>query len=304
MPVPLVSSTYGLFSILHAQPLLGRDFLESEDQPGHDHEVIVSYAFWRDHLGANAAMVGSNIQLNGEAYTVIGVMHPGFEFPISTDSAFRVQMWKLQGWTPQERAIRDNHNYGVVARLKPGVTLEQARAEMNTISERLAEQYPKDDKGWGATAVPLRQDIVGDVRTPLLILFGAVAFVLLIACANIANLVLAKTLSRRKEVAIRAALGASRRRLLQQVLAETVLLALAGGTLGLVVAHYGIWFILRFVGEQLPRSSEYRAGSLGPSVHARHFAAHRTGRGPAAGFASHARRRQRGTQAGRRPHRV
>jgi putative ABC transport system permease protein len=258
MPVPLVSSTYGLFSILHAQPMLGRDFLEGEDQPGHDHEVIVSYAFWRAHLGANPAVVGSNIQLNGEAYTVIGVMPPGFEFPISSDPNLRVQMWKVQGWTPQERAIRDNHNYGVVARLKPGVTLEQARADMNTISERLAQQYPKDDKGWGATAIPLREDIVGDVRAPLLILFGAVACVLLIACANIANLVLAKTLARRKEVAIRAALGASRRRLLQQVLAETVLLALAGGAFGLIFAHYGMLFIVQFAGQQLPR-----AGSIG-----------------------------------------
>jgi putative ABC transport system permease protein len=253
--VPLVSSTYGLFSILRAEPLLGRTFVESEDQPGHDHEVLVSHSFWRDHLGANPAIVGNNIQLNGEAYTVIGVMRPGFEFPFSTDPNFRPQMWKLQGWTPQERAIRDNHNYGVIARLKPGVTLEQARAEMNTISDRLAQQYPKDDKGWGATAVPLRQDIVGDVRTPLLILLGAVAFVLLIACANIANLVLAKTLSRRKEVAIRTALGASRRRLLQQVLAETVLLALSGGVIGLVFAHYGTVFMVKFMGQQLPRSS-------------------------------------------------
>jgi len=256
--VLVTSSTYGLLSILHAQPLVGRDFVESEDQPGRNHVILVSYAFWRDHLGANPAAVGSSVQLNGEPYTVIGVMRPGFEFPISSDAHNRAQIWKLQGWTPQERAIRDNHNYDVIARLKPGVTLEQARAELNTISDRLAEQYPKDDKGWGATAIPLRQDMVGDVRTPLLILFGAVAFVLLIACANIANLVLAKTLSRRKDVAIRAALGASRRRLLQQVLAETVLLALGGGALGLVVAHYGIQFILRFVGEQLPRS-----GSVG-----------------------------------------
>jgi putative ABC transport system permease protein len=253
--VPLVSSTYGLFSILRAEPVLGRTFVESEDQPGRDHEVLVSHAFWRDHLGANPAMVGTNIQLNGEAYTVIGVMGPGFEFPFVSDPNFRPQMWKLQGWTGEERAIRDNHNYGVVARLKPGVTLERARAELNTISDQLAQQYPKDDKGWGATAIPLRQDIAGDVRTPLLILLGAVAFVLLIACANIANLVLAKTLSRRKEVAIRAALGASKRRLLQQVLAETVLLSLIGGALGLIFAHYGIAFIVRFVGQQLPRSA-------------------------------------------------
>ncbi len=253
--VPLVSSTYGLFSILRAEPLLGRGFLESEDQPGHDHEVLVSYSFWRDHLGANPAVVGTNLQLNGEAYAVIGVMRPGFEFPFVSDPNFRPEMWKLQGWTPKERAIRDNHNYNVIARLKPGVTLEQSRAEMSTISDRLAQQYPKDDKGWGATAIPLRQDMVGDVRTPLLILLGAVAFVLLIACANIANLVLARTLSRRKEVAIRAALGASRRRLLQQVLAETVLLALSGGALGLVFAHYGIVFIVKFMGMQLPRAN-------------------------------------------------
>ena len=253
--VPLVSSTYGLFSILRAEPLLGRGFLESEDQPGHDHEVLVSYSFWRDHLGANPAVVGTNLQLNGEAYAVIGVMRPGFEFPFVSDPNFRPEMWKLQGWTPKERAIRDNHNYNVIARLKPGVTLEQSRAEMSTISDRLAQQYPKDDKGWGATAIPLRQDMVGDVRSPLLILLGAVAFVLLIACANIANLVLARTLSRRKEVAIRAALGASRRRLLQQVLAETVLLALSGGALGLVFAHYGIVFIVKFMGMQLPRAN-------------------------------------------------
>jgi putative ABC transport system permease protein len=254
--VPLVSSTYGLFSILRAEPLLGRTFVESEDQPGHDHEVLVSYPFWRDHLGANPAIVGSNIQLNGEAYSVIGVMRRGFEFPFSTDPNFRPQMWKLQGWTPQERAIRDNHNYGVIARLKPGVTLEQARAEMNTISDRLAQQYPKDDKGWGATAIPLRQDIVGDVRTPLLILLGAVAFVLLIACANIANLVLAKTLSRRKEVAIRAALG----------------------------VHCEVH------GYAVAASEQHRAGRLGAGLHAWNFPAHRIGSGAAAGAATHRRR--------------
>ena len=254
--VPIISSTYGLFSILQRQPLLGRGFLESEDQPGHEHEVVVSYPFYRDHLGANPARVGSNIQLNGEAYTVIGVMPPGFEFPFISDPNFRPQMWKLQGWTPQERGIRDNHNFVVVARLKNGVTLDQAKAELTAISDRLAQQYPKDDKGWGATAIPLREDIVGDVRTPLLILLGAVAFVLLIACANIANLVLAKTLSRRKEVAIRSAMGASRRRLLQQILAETVLLSLIGGAVGLIFAHYGMTFIVRFMGQQLPRSAD------------------------------------------------
>ncbi len=183
-------------------------------------------------------------------------MKPGFEFPVDTDPNTAPQMWKPLAWTGAERAIRDDHNFGVVARLKPGVTLAQARAEMDTISNRLALQYPKEDKGWGATAILLRDDLVGDVRPSLLILLGAVAFVLLIACANVANLVLAKTLSRRKEVAIRTALGASRRRLLQQVLSETILLAIAGGALGLVLAHYGVTLMVKFLAQQLPRSSE------------------------------------------------
>ncbi|HYA23148.1 MAG TPA: ABC transporter permease, partial [Terriglobales bacterium] len=250
--IRMVAVTDGFFSVLHAQPMLGRAFVEGEDHAGRDHEVILSYDTWRNRFGANPAIVGSNIQLNEQAFTVIGVMPRGFAYPI--DPGDPPQMWKPQNWTAEERAIRDNHNYGVIARLKPGVTLDQGKTELATISERLALQYPKDDKGWGATAVPLRDDLVGDVRPALLILLGAVALVLLIACANVANLVLAKMLSRRKEVAIRSALGASRRRLLQQVLAETSILAIAGGASGLIFAHYGIVFMVKFVGNQLPRS--------------------------------------------------
>jgi putative ABC transport system permease protein len=250
--IRMVAVTDGFFSVMHAQPMLGRVFVEGEDQAGRDHEIILSYDTWRDRFGGNPAIVGSNIQLNDQAFTVVGVMPRGFEYPIYP--GYQPQMWKPQNWTAAERAIRDNHNYGVIARLKPGVTLQQAKAELATISDRLAQQYPKDNKGWGATAVPLRDDLVGDVRPALLILLGAVALVLLIACANVANLVLAKMLSRRKEVAIRSALGASRRRLLQQVLAETWILAIAGGAFGLIFAHYGTVFIVRFVGNQLPRS--------------------------------------------------
>ena len=256
--VRVIRTSKGFFAVLHGQPLLGRVFLDSEDQPGQDHEVVLNYDFWRTHFGANPSIVGHTIQLNGEPFTVVGVMPEGFQFPIFSDPTYSPQMWKPMGWTAAERAVRDNHNYLAIGRLRPGITLDQARAELNTIADQLARQYPKDDKGWGATAIPVRQDLVVDVRPALLILLGAVALVLLIACANVANLVLAKTLSRRKEVAIRSALGASRRRLLQQVIAETVLLALAGGALGLILAHYGTMLIVRFLAQQLPLANAIR----------------------------------------------
>jgi putative ABC transport system permease protein len=254
--VRMVAVTSGFFAILRAQPLLGRAFLAEEDSPGREHEVVLSYNLWHSRFGADRDIVGKSIALNEQAFTVIGVMGPNFEFPISTDPKYSPQMWKPLAWTDQERAIRDNHNYAVVARLKDGVTLQQARAELDSVSNQLAQQYPGDDKGWGATAIPLREDLVGDVRPALLILLGAVALVLLIACANVANLLLAKAMSRRKEIAIRVAMGASRPRLLQQGISETVLMALAGGALGLIFAHYGVILIVRFLAQRLPRSAE------------------------------------------------
>jgi len=243
-----VSSDF--FSTLQTQPMLGRPFTPEEDQPGHNHVVILSHGYWKSHFGANPNIIGQTMSLDGQGYTVAGVMDPKFSLP------FFAEMWTPMGWTDTERAVRGEHHYLVVARLKPGIDINQAQAQMNTISSRLEQQYPADDKGWGAVVRPLREDIVSDVRPALLVLLGAVAFVLLISCANVANLVLAKTLGRRKELAIRTALGASRVRILQQILAETILISVTGGALGLILAHFGVKFIVSYLADKLPRSAE------------------------------------------------
>ncbi|MGA8677590.1 MAG: ABC transporter permease [Candidatus Acidiferrales bacterium] len=254
--IRVCASTNGFFPILHVRPLLGRDFFADEYQTGHEHVVVLSYKFWRSRFGANPEIVGKNIELNGQAFAVIGVMGPGFAFPIASDPAAEQQLWKPLTWSDPERAVRDDHNYAVVARIKDGVSLRQAQAELDAISNRLAQQYPASDKGWGGIVVPLRDDLVSDVRPALLILLGAVSLVLLIACANVASLILSRTFSRRKESAVRAALGATRGRLLQQAAAETLLLAVVGGALGLVFGHYGMILIVKFLAQRLPRSGE------------------------------------------------
>jgi putative ABC transport system permease protein len=242
----VVSSEF--FQVLGVTPMKGRAFTSEEDTSGHGNVVVLSYPFWQSHFGADPTVIGKNLTFNGLPYSIIGVMPAHFHF------FYQGEYFVPLGWTDKERAVRNNHNYLVIARLKRGVSLQQAEAEMNTISSRLEQAYPEDDKGWGATVVPLREDLVGDVRPALLVLVGAVAFVLLIACANVANLVLAKTLGRRKEIAIRTALGASWLRVIQHTLAETLLLSAAGGALGLLVAHGGIALIVAFFGDKLPQT--------------------------------------------------
>jgi predicted permease len=237
------------FSVLGVQPMLGRTFLAGEQVPGRDRVVVLGYAIWRSRFGADRSIVGRTVSLDGIPYAVVGVMPDGFRFP---DWG---QMWTPLAWTPEQRTVRGNHNYLVIARLRRDATVERAQAEMNTISTRLQRDFPEDNAGWGAVVLPLHRDLVEDVRPALLMLLGAVACVLLIACANVANLVLARTLDRQRELAVRSALGAGRGRLVRQVLAEVVLLSLAGGALGLLVAHSGTGLIVRFLGDRLPRSA-------------------------------------------------
>ena len=253
--VDAVGVSSGFFATLGVPPMLGRVFSPEEDQPGRSHVVVLSHRLWQERFGANPDIVGHNINLDGQGYLVAGVMPASFRFP---DFA---QVWTPMAWTDKERAVRGEHHYGVIARLKPGVELTQAQAEMNTISSRLEQLYPEDDRGWGAVVVRLHEDLVSDVRPALLVLLGAVTFVLLIACVNVANLTLAKTFSRQKEIAIRTALGASSARVLRQVLTETVLLALVGGALGLICAHFGVRLILAFLADKLPRSIEVELDS-------------------------------------------
>jgi predicted permease len=240
------------FSVLGTRPLLGRAIDPSDDVPERHHVVVLSYRLWNSQFGGDEQIVGKNIHLDGDVYTVIGVMPASFGKPES------VSLWVPLVWTAQEKAVRGEHSMAAVARLKSGVTVQQAQSQLDTIAARIAEQYPADAAGWGAAVVPLREETVGDVRKPLLMLFGAVVFVLLIACANVANLMLARTVDRRKEIAIRTAFGAKRARIIRQVLSESLLVSVAGGALGLIVAHFGTELVVNYFGASLPRLAEIK----------------------------------------------
>src|SRR4030095_9333522 len=249
------SVTANFFPLLGVKPLLGRTFAVEEDQPGANKVTILSYQLWQTRYGATQDILNRPILLNGEKYTVIGVMPRDFQF-LESD----VRLWVPFAMDQEEMANRGGHYLTVVARLKSNVSLSEAKADMATLMTHIANDHPQEtfDGKLGAVVVPLREQLVGDSRGPLLVLLVAVAFVLLIACANVAGLLLARAVGRRREIALRVALGASRLRVIRQLLTESLLLAIVGGGIGAVLAAWSFSFLEKLIPPTLALSIDLR----------------------------------------------
>ncbi|MBS1812976.1 MAG: ABC transporter permease, partial [Acidobacteria bacterium] len=226
--------TANMLDALGMPPMLGRNFKAEENEPGKDSVAILSYGLWQRRFGSDPSIVGKTIQINGEARTVIGVMPAEFNFPRGMEILSPLAI------TPEMKSNRGNHSYLVIGRLKSGVSLAQAQSEMTTIAAQLAQQYPENNTGLSAGVYPLLTDTVRPYRIALIALMCAVCFVLLIACANVANLLLARAAERSREMAIRAAMGAGKWALIRQLLTESVLLAVVGGAMGILLALWGL----------------------------------------------------------------
>jgi putative ABC transport system permease protein len=244
-------ATADCFATFGVQPIIGRVFTTDEDKPGHGQVAVISERLWRTRLHGDSAIVGQALRINGMPYTVLGIMPKRFD-PLLSNS----DVWIPAAFTAQQIADHDNHFLNVVGRLKPGVPLGQAQSELNVIAHWLQQQYPNDDKDRGFRLMPLTTALLGDQRSVLGMMLGAVGFVLLIGCANIANLQLVRSRVRQKEMALRAALGASPQRIVRQLLAENVVLGLAGGVVGVLMAFWGVAWIVAKGPAGVPRLDE------------------------------------------------
>jgi putative ABC transport system permease protein len=239
------SISVGLFPMLGVAPVLGRDFTAEEERPGQDAVVLLSHRLWQRRFGGDSSVLGRTVVVAGQPRTVVGVMPPGWNFPNTHD------IWLPQRVDPAGED-RVGHGFDGVGRLRPGVTIEQARADLASIAARLERAHPETNRGWGVSITSFRERLVDEFRTVLLIFLGVVFFVLFIGCANVANLLLARAATRRREMALRTALGAARSRIIRQLLTESVLLGVAGGALGVILSLWGLDVIVAAIPYELP----------------------------------------------------
>ena len=230
---PAASANF--FSLLGVEPLIGRTFQPGEDNPGAPRVTVLTYGMWQRRFGGDQGILGQSLTLNGDSYTVVGVLPASFQFALRS-----ADLWRPYQPTEAQLTRRFMHGTNLIGRLKPGVNIQQAQTELSVIASRIEQENKQSHAGTGLRLVPLQEQVIGQVKPILLVLLAAVGFVLLIACANVASLVLTRSLSRQKEVGIRAALGASRWRVIRQLLTESVLLSLAGGAAGLLIAYWSV----------------------------------------------------------------